>query len=80
MMSITFGDLLISTGHGNNSSFQLLAGKSLFIVGPVLALAILTLARIISKKSEFPVGHCRTCGYNLTGNVSGICPECGTTA
>ncbi len=23
-------------------------------------------------------GHCRSCGYNLTGNVSGICPECGT--
>lgn len=21
---------------------------------------------------------CRQCGYNLTGNVSGICPECGT--
>jgi uncharacterized RDD family membrane protein YckC len=21
---------------------------------------------------------CRTCGYNLTGNISGICPECGT--
>lgn len=21
---------------------------------------------------------CRTCGYNLTGNVSGVCPECGT--
>jgi len=21
---------------------------------------------------------CTTCGYNLTGNVSGICPECGT--
>jgi hypothetical protein len=21
--------------------------------------------------------HCRECGYNLTGNVSGICPECG---
>jgi hypothetical protein len=21
--------------------------------------------------------HCR-CGYNLTGNVSGVCPECGT--
>ena len=20
---------------------------------------------------------CRHCGYNLTGNVSGICPECG---
>jgi hypothetical protein len=24
-----------------------------------------------------PPGHCRTCGYDLTGNVSGICPECG---
>ena len=22
-------------------------------------------------------GHCQTCGYNLTGNVSGRCPECG---
>ena len=22
-------------------------------------------------------GHCRKCGYNLTGNVSGVCPECG---
>jgi len=21
---------------------------------------------------------CTTCGYNLTGNVSGRCPECGT--
>jgi hypothetical protein len=22
-------------------------------------------------------GHCRTCGYDLTGNASGVCPECG---
>jgi len=22
-------------------------------------------------------GHCEKCGYNLTGNISGICPECG---
>ena len=22
--------------------------------------------------------HCPNCDYNLTGNVSGICPECGT--
>jgi hypothetical protein len=21
---------------------------------------------------------CHTCGYELTGNVSGVCPECGT--
>ena len=23
-------------------------------------------------------GHCRKCGYNLTGNVTGKCSECGT--
>ena len=25
-----------------------------------------------------PRGHCQQCGYDLTGNVSGRCPECGT--
>ncbi|MBN2562782.1 MAG: hypothetical protein JXQ75_17805 [Phycisphaerae bacterium] len=27
---------------------------------------------------RIPAGHCRECGYDLTGNTSGICPECGT--
>ena len=25
-----------------------------------------------------PAGHCHNCLYNLTGNESGVCPECGT--
>lgn len=25
-------------------------------------------------------GLCARCGYNLTGNVSGVCPECGAKA
>ena len=25
----------------------------------------------------YPKGHCARCGYDLTGNVSGRCPECG---
>jgi len=24
-------------------------------------------------------GLCVKCGYDLTGNISGVCPECGTT-
>ena len=26
---------------------------------------------------RIPPGHCKRCGYNLTGNVSGVCSECG---
>ena len=26
-----------------------------------------------------PTNLCAECGYNLTGNVSGRCPECGTS-
>ena len=25
-----------------------------------------------------PPGHCLHCSYDLTGNESGVCPECGT--
>lgn len=27
-----------------------------------------------------PPDHCQKCGYDLTGNISGTCPECGTDA
>jgi len=27
---------------------------------------------------RIPPGACQSCGYNLTANVSGRCPECGT--
>jgi len=30
------------------------------------------------RRRRAPPDACRKCGYNLTGNVSGICPECGT--
>ena len=29
------------------------------------------------RNRSFPPGHCQKCGYNLTGNVSGVCSECG---
>jgi hypothetical protein len=30
------------------------------------------------RSSRARRGLCVHCGYNLTGNVSGVCPECGT--
>ncbi len=30
----------------------------------------------LDRRRRLP-DHCKKCGYNLTGNVSGICPECG---
>ncbi len=43
------------------------------------AVAVPTGALWWLDRRRFPAGHCQTCGYNLTGNVSGRCPECGTT-
>jgi len=34
--------------------------------------------RLATRQQHHPAGQCRRCGYCLTGNVSGICPECGT--
>ena len=45
------------------------------IIVPVLVYVVLT------PHVKLPIpGHCPHChcGYNLTGNVSGVCPECGT--
>ena len=30
------------------------------------------------RKWSVREGHCPHCNYNLTGNTSGVCPECGT--
>ena len=34
--------------------------------------------RTLKRRRLIRQGCCRKCGYNLTGNTSGICPECGT--
>jgi hypothetical protein len=35
--------------------------------------------KVLDARRRFSLGYCRACGYNLTGNVSGVCPECGST-
>ncbi len=43
-----------------------------------LALWSALLAQTYIWRRRLATGICLRCGYNLTGNVSGICPECGT--
>jgi hypothetical protein len=35
-------------------------------------------ARRFVQRQLTLMGRCAACGYNLTGNASGVCPECGT--
>jgi len=43
----------------------------LWIVGPAIMLLAI-------RTRGIPPGHCQSCGYDLEGNTSGKCPECGT--
>jgi len=43
-----------------------------FVLG---SLALTLLAWRLRRRP--PPGHCPSCGYNLTGNVTGVCSECG---
>jgi hypothetical protein len=45
---------------------------------PFLLLLIPTTYLWYRDRRTISPGHCRRCGYNLTGNESGRCPECGT--
>lgn len=54
--------------------FWLLVVETLF-AGPFIGAYLLDQA-IEARRRREP--SCRACGYNLTGNVSGVCPECGT--
>jgi len=44
---------------------------------PFVILAIPTVLLWWRDCRSIPPGHCQQCGYDLTGNVSGVCPECG---
>jgi hypothetical protein len=48
----------------------------IFVVG-VLALLPIISAVMWWRRGGRKSGCCFACGYELTGNVSGVCPECG---
>ncbi len=47
------------------------------IVAIVVAIYVTTAWQASIRKQTAPKGRCLDCGYDLTGNQSGVCPECG---
>ncbi|HWL92542.1 MAG TPA: hypothetical protein VNT79_03325 [Phycisphaerae bacterium] len=45
----------------------------------LLCRAAVTIRKFWDKSPAIDHPICAECGYNLTGNVSGICPECGSS-
>ena len=66
-------------GGGSKQSWQSGVGVSIVYFLPVFLIAFAIYGWLTKRfgPRSIPPGCCRQCGYNLTGNVSGRCPECG---
>jgi hypothetical protein len=63
-----------------SSTFQLGVAIDSICFEPLVPMLILLLLPMLCLR-DFPLDlarRCATCDYNLKGNQSGICPECGT--
>lgn len=65
---------LIDNHYGRKGTLE----TYVFTVLPVVA--VVGFAALIQRRRALfvPPGHCPHCRYDLTGNESGKCPECGT--
>jgi hypothetical protein len=73
-----------SVAHISSSPFNLLnsLASTLAIIVIYLPVRLIALAfvRFAIVSMTYQDGTlCSSCGYNLTGNLSGVCPECGVT-
>ena len=64
--------------HGHQTQIWLAIPDWAIMLANGLALTPM-LRRRLRQRHRRRHGLCLRCGYNLTGNVSGICPECGTS-
>ena len=65
-----------------NALLTIVAVSALVVPGewPILIVGLYTGLNffvILSNRRRVGKGVCLSCGYNLTGNTTGICPECG---
>jgi hypothetical protein len=59
--------------------YQVKAWKITLALGALPMAWIVVAAAGAIFRHRVRLDHCPHCGYNLTGNISGTCPECGTS-
>lgn len=65
------------TGRVSLGGWAYFLGYGAIMMGICTAGCFLTYRDLHRRRIRGHSSGCRVCGYNLTGNVSGTCPECG---
>jgi hypothetical protein len=73
---LLFPPLLTGLTYHSVDAVVLAVVITLFVAGLAAPLAVLIILTI-SRRSKWSRSECPRCGYDLTGNRSGGCPECG---
>jgi hypothetical protein len=72
----TFAGIHAPQGFTALAAYDRLRSPQVLLMLTVSGAVVIWFVRRSASVSDSP--RCHACGYNLTGNVSGICPECGT--
>lgn len=76
LLLVALASTLLASTTYPPPSFTRLFDEDVPLWGLLMTTATLPLFFLRRPRPDYPA--CPTCSYNLTGNVSGLCPECGT--
>lgn len=68
----------IVSPHSSLTITGLMSNDMLFWAVIMMLISTGAVALAYGRREEVLQSACTTCEYNLTGNTSGVCPECGT--